>query len=123
MGFREQLPVRCPPSNNTSPANGVLYRLLKAPTYSNADFDSQRKKFPKRPYPDECAARAISLVTTLGHCLMVVKSPRMAAFTHALQVSYDPTQGVWDQDNPRHVNWWLFDAANPPTGLGAVIKL
>jgi hypothetical protein len=62
-------------------------------------------------------------MTTLEVCRAAAKSPRMPKFTHAVPVVVDPATGVWDQNEPHHVNWWPLAQANPLTMLGTVEEL
>lgn len=111
--FREPLPSSCPPDNCTGPTSDRAWRLLKAATVTNEDFDSAVVKQPSRNFPDMCYARGISLVPTIDMCRSIVKSPRMKAFTHAVAVTCDAAAGVWHQDSETHVSWWIFDNIQP----------
>jgi hypothetical protein len=122
-GFLEPLPVSCPPSSPRLPSTDDLWRLLRGASVTHADFDSQRKRLPNRPYPDECTARSVSLVVSFQKCVAMSKSPRLRGFTHAVRVPYAPHNGVWDQDAPEHVNWWPYAGTDPLHGLGAVEAL
>jgi len=113
MVFREPLPASCPPASPNFPKQVTLWRMLKGPTVTDADFDSQIKKNPHRQYPDLCGARGISLVTSFETCIAVSKSPRAPKFTHAVEIKVCSTVGVWNQDKPSHVNWWVYQGAIP----------
>lgn len=123
--YREDLPPSCPPAEPTPPSTETLWRLLKNPAVSESDFDSQRKRLPSQPYPDECGARAVSLMTSLAACRAAVKTPRMRnmKFTHAIAVAYDPDHGTWDQDAGHHVNWWPLAKTAPLSLTGKVESL
>ena len=115
MKFRELLPASCPPSNHQHPQLAASWRLLKINSAQESDFDSHRKRFPNKPFDDECAARSVSLVTTLEACRMMRKSPKpnMKAFKYAVCVVNDKTYGVFDKDGHTHVSLWLVDGVNP----------
>jgi hypothetical protein len=123
--FLEPLPDSCPPIDIVVPTQKVLWRLIKSEAPGASDFDSQRKRLPTRPYPNECTARSVSLVTSLAACRAAVKSPRMVRmkFSHAVQVPCDPALGVWDKDGQTHVNWWPFHSVNPLSVVADVEKL
>lgn len=123
--FLEPLPDSCPPSDVTLPTEKTLWRLIKAPVVFPSDFESQRARLPNHKYPDECLARSISLMTTIGACRSAMKSPYMARmkFSHAIPVPYDAETGVWHQDGATHVNWWPYKSVDPLSIAGKVEDL
>lgn len=120
--FLEPLPESCPPTKVTAPSEPTLWRLLRASSHTASDFDSQRKRSSTHKYPDECSARAVSLMTSLAACRAAVKSPRMIKmrFTHAVEVPYSKDNGVWHKDHPTHVNWWPYKSVDPTAIAGKV---
>lgn len=120
--FREQLPASCPPSAVKQPNCQVLWRMLRSQTTSDSDFDSQRKRLPNHPYPNECDARSVSLVTSLAACRAIAKSPR-SKFTHAVAVNFDPDAGVWHHDKETHVHLWPYKGKNLLSLTGQVVTL
>lgn len=125
MTFREELPLSCPPQQTKQPTANVLWRLLKSSTVVDKDFDSAVVKNPGKSFPDPCSARGISLVPSLQLCKTIVKSPkaRMHNYTHAVDVAYTPTAGIWHQDKDIHVCWWILANTDPLNLVGTVESL
>lgn len=123
--YREELPDSCPPATVVAPSTPTLWRLIRSSSLSDSDFDSQRKRSPKRNYPDECLARSVSLVTSLAACRAAIKSPYMARmkFTHAVEIPCRPPLGVWHKDGETHVNWWPYAGVDPVALAGQVEDL
>jgi hypothetical protein len=123
LTYRESLPTSCPPADVTAPTSGTLWRLLKNNTITNSDFDSAAFKNPQKNYEDACEAKGISLVTTLNHCRILAKLPRMKHFKFAIEVTYDVSAGVWHQDRTDHVNWWIYESCKPLQLVGKIESL
>lgn len=120
--YRESLPVSCPPAEVAAPQASPLWRLLRSQSVSESDFDSQRKRLPNHPYPDECGAMSVSLTTSLAACRAIAKSPR-SKFTHAVEIHFQSSAGVWHQDSPGHVHFWPYYGHDLMTLVGAVNTL
>ena len=123
--FLETLPESCPPAKVNAPSEPTLWRLLRTDNHTASDFDSQRKRSTTHKYPDECSARSVSLMTSLAACRAAAKSPRMVKmkFTHAVEVPFNNTYGVWHKDQPTHVNWWPYKSVDPTAIAGKVEAL
>ena len=117
--YREALPRSCPPNEVVTPKATPLWRLLRSHSVSESDFDSQRKRLPNHPYPDECEAMSVSLSTSLAACRAIAKLPR-SKFTHAVEVRFESSAGVWHQDSPGHVHFWPYHEHDLMTLVGAV---
>lgn len=121
LSFRELLPASCPPQPVNHPTQATLWRLLSKAYVEESDFDSQFEKFKDRKFPDVCAAKGVSLMTSFTVCQAAAKSPRLkrAGFTHAVEVDCCTTRGVWHQDSSSHVNWWPFASVDVLKFVGA----
>lgn len=111
----EELPKECPPVDSQE-CNGIFYRVACGNPATSADFFSQRKLAPTKPFAgmgvDECVVRAVSVFAELDDAKSLLKLPKFRKAQIAM-VNLLPDDGnIKKTFKKSHYSWWrsrLFD--------------
>jgi len=98
-----------------------MYRLVKGPTITRADFDPPCRLDPKRKSTDMCGLCGTSVYTSLAAARRTAerykKLPKEVAVGRL-----GPHHGLTlvDPDDPEHFDWWIPEGVDPSTDFQMV---
>ena len=99
----------CPPQDAVfGDGETTYFRVVKTNPVVETCFHSHRRKFPEKPYPDECDARSLSVAKSLEGLSGYFRSP---AFKKKIAligvVTLSPMDGRVKQTGASyHYSWW-----------------
>lgn len=114
VGWAEDLPPGCPQDAVTDAHGQVWYRFVKTDPPTEYDFWSHRKRGEPTGNATECAARSLSMRSSLQAAINQLPLARFKGHRIA-QITINLGDGVvLDKKLPSaHVDWWPCGACQP----------
>ena len=103
--YLEELPESCPPAD-ASRQMLTAYRIVEQFPPAEADFHSQRKKFPTRVFSlDECTVRACSV---FDNVFDIGKKKKLLVNRKIVKFTIFPQDGMVKKTlSHGHHSWWV----------------
>ena len=121
MGFWEELPDRCPPSDAVDDAIPIAYRIVYSDPPAEEHFRSNR--YLNRPLPpngDLCRHSSCSLFRTKERAKEFTNFPKVKYRGPMIaHLSIGAGAGAWKEKRD-HIDLWIYDDATPLLWVSAV---